>query len=103
MEGQGHEQAGDFSRRIYPSTVLGIHSKNKLMSLGAQSVLYFGFFLVNSVSCLASEMSMLGIPTEGSLLPAKYPGAHEVISLQPALEEAPVLPIYFLCQRKFKK
>jgi hypothetical protein len=48
-------------------------------------------------------MSMLGIPTEGSLLPAKYPGAHEVISLQPALEEAPVLPIYFLCQRKFKK
>jgi hypothetical protein len=46
---------------------------------------------------------MLVIPTEGSFLPAMYPGAHEVTSLQTALEEAPVLPIYFLCQRKFKK
>jgi hypothetical protein len=46
---------------------------------------------------------MLDIPTEGSFLTAMYPGAHEVNSILPAVEQARVLLIYFVCQRKFKK
>jgi hypothetical protein len=49
MECQGHEQGGDFSGRIYPSSVLGIHSKKKLMLL--KSTVCIIFWLLSGTFC----------------------------------------------------
>jgi hypothetical protein len=103
QECQGHEQGGDFSGWIYPSTVLGMHSMNKVKSL--ESTVFITFCHHSSklwtVQNLKSQCWAF-LQKAASWLPVTL-GAHEVNSLQPDVDQARVFPLYCVCQRKYKK